>query len=126
MRLSLHAILWSSLVVAGGAAAGWLLRTRRQPDHSEAQRRALVSARGRVIEGFVSDYHDGFVVYSWSWQGVEYESSQDLRSLLHMLPNGSIIGPVSVKFLANDPANSIVAAEGWSGFRKTGLYPKQD
>jgi hypothetical protein len=36
-----------------------------------------------------------------------------------MSPDLSTIGPVSVKYDARNPANSIVLAENWSGLRGT-------
>jgi hypothetical protein len=58
-------------------------------------------------------------VYKWSWRGVDYEASQDVRHFVDRLPAAgeTLMGPVTVKFLPSNPANSIVVSENWSGFR---------
>ena len=117
--------------VAGCVIAACLIiyyRVRRRVD-PETLRRQRIDANGRVIEGMVMDWHSGAVIYRWSWRGVEYEASQDLRSLAHLLPGSEdeLIGPVTVKFLAKDPSNSIVMSERWNGFRPSGMrfQPKE-
>ena len=91
----------------------------RRPKDPEAFRRALLEREGRIVEGMVHDFRDGVVYYSWSWRGVIYESAQDLRALLHLLPaeTNHVIGPAGVRFLPRDPSNSIVLSERWNGFR---------
>lgn len=116
----------SDLALLGAAVAAAVLavsllvysRFRRRGD-PEALRRARIDANGRFIEGMVTDFQTGVVYYRWSWRGVQYEASQDLCSLSHLLPESDdvLIGPVTVKFLAKDPSNSIVMSERWSGFR---------
>jgi hypothetical protein len=117
--------------VAGCAIVAGLLvynRLRLRVD-PESLRRQRIDAHGRVIEGMVTDWHAGVVIYRWSWRGVEYEASQDLRSLAHLLPGSEdeLIGPVTVKFLAKDPSNSIVMSESWNGFRPspTRFHPRE-
>ena len=90
---------------------------RRKGD-PEARRRKFIDAHGRIIEGVVTDFREGVVYYAWEWRGVDYESSQDVSSLLDRLPNSThLVGPVSVKFLTKVPSNSIVVADNWNGFR---------
>lgn len=111
--------LWSGVVTAAAGTAAWMLwRSRRDPGERERRRRALITARGRLIEGIASDFCDGIVFYSYQWRGVEYEASQDLRALAPLLPEQHhlLIGPVTVKFLPSDPSNSIVMSETWCGF----------
>jgi hypothetical protein len=49
---------------------------------------------------------------------VEYTASQDVAQLQELLPaEFSVSGPVSVRYDARNPANSIVIAERWSGLR---------
>ena len=116
--------------LASGMLAGWLaaaaavviggyaLRRRySRPKDREAARRRLIETQGRFIEGTVTDYRDGVVVYNWSWRGVEYEASQDVRGLGAPESIEQVVGPVTVRFLARDPSNSIVVSERWSGFR---------
>jgi len=108
--------------VSAAAGSAWLLtRYYRSKSDPEQRRRALINEQGRIIEGFVLDVREGVVVYSWSWRGVDYEASQDLRSLQHLVPatHDIFAGTVSIKFLPRDPSNSIVLSENWSGFRSS-------
>ena len=104
------------IAIAVGAMGYYRLRRKGDP---EALRRTRIDANGRFIEGMVTDFQAGVVFYRWSWRGVQYEASQDLRSLSHLLPESEniLIGSVTVKFLAKDPSNSIVMSERWNGFR---------
>lgn len=117
MRIPLEVLLGTSVVAT--AAVVFLLRRRwsdrRDP---ESLRRDLIESRGRLIEGMALEFHDSVVVYTWSWRGVDYQASQDLRQLVHLLPASTdhLIGPVTVKFLPANPANSIVLSENWNGF----------
>lgn len=116
----------------GGIAAvvgGWLVvRHFRSQKDPEQKRRDLIDTEGRIVEGMVLEYVDGIVVYSWTWRGIVYEASQDLRNLRHLLPESenAIIGPVSVRFLPRDPSSSIVVSENWSGFRVAKLSGEQN
>jgi hypothetical protein len=110
------------LAVFVAAAVGALFAVRRRRagrKDPELRRRELIERRGRLIEGSVIDYHDGWLVYTWSWRGVDYQASQDVRQFLDRLPAAaeSLTGPVTVKFLTDNPANSIVISENWNGFR---------
>jgi hypothetical protein len=99
---------------------GWLfLRARSTPAERERKRRLLVYSQGRICDGNVLDFRDGSLYYSYAIAGVEYAASQDVSSLSGILPPDpvSVIGPGSVKYLARNPANSIVVCEHWSGLR---------
>jgi len=85
---------------------------------------------GRITDGTVIDAHEAppaqsgafpaqLVVYRYDVAGVSYEASQDVTRLRHYVDLHTCrIGlPVSVKYDAANPANSIVIAEGWSGLR---------
>jgi hypothetical protein len=115
MRLPIELLLAICVVAAGGVILAARRRSAGQRD-PELRRRELIERHGRLIEGMVIDYREGVVVYTWSWRGVEYEASQDVRQLSHRLPSrDSMVGPVTVRFLPGDPANSIVISEKWSG-----------
>jgi hypothetical protein len=119
MRTIIGVALLSAAAAACIAAGGWIAaRTRRDPTERERRRRTLIGQRGRMIDGVVSDYADGIVFYSYSWRGVDYEASQDLRPVQSDLPAcaDTVIGPATVKFLPADPSNSIVFCETWNGF----------
>lgn len=113
--------LWwaAGLIAAVPVAAAILWRRYRVKSDPERKRRDLISHTGRIVEGVVLDYNDGLVLYSWSWRGVTYEATQDLRGFQNRLPEKSelLIGPVSVRFLPRDPSSSIVFSETWNGFR---------
>lgn len=119
MRSSDLALLGSAVAAAVLAVSLFLYSRFRRRGDPEALRRARIDANGRFIEGMATDVQSGVVYYRWSWRGVQYEASQDLRSLSHLLPASDdvLIGPVTVKFLSKDPSNSIVMSERWSGFR---------
>jgi hypothetical protein len=115
-EFAILAVVAAAALIAGGLI---IYRHMRRQGDPEALRRARIDANGRFIEGTVIDFRAGVVFYQWSWRGVQYEASQDLRALAHLLPQSDnlLIGSVTVKFLANDPSNSIVMSERWSGFR---------
>lgn len=121
-----------SLIVAGTAGAalllGYFIRLRhKSPEQLEQQRRQRIHANGRITDGTVIDTHETevggvaaqFVVYQYEVGGVSYESSQDVTHLRHFVDLHSCrIGlPASVKYDSQNPGNSIVIAEGWSGLR---------
>jgi hypothetical protein len=123
--------------ILGGAAALvmtlglvlWLRRGRKTPDQLERERRLRLNAMGRITDGTVLDVHEGhgesgrvqqLLIYRYDVAGVSYEASQDVARLRHLVDLHSCrIGlPASVKYDAQNPGNSIVIAEGWTGLRK--------
>lgn len=105
------------LVLAAGLVI--VLRARPGPAERERRRRLEVGRRGRMSDGVVTDVVDETVYFSYSAMGVEYTASQDVSALRDRLPRdlSAIIGPVTLKYLPANPANSIVACEEWSGLR---------
>jgi hypothetical protein len=103
----------------GGILLRQYLHARRDGDEAERSRREYVHQAGKFCNGEVVDVQAGLVVYSYQVAGVSYTASQDVSSLAAHLPPGSITpaGPVSVKYLRRNPANSIVLCENWSGLR---------
>ena len=73
-------VVCGAVLVAGGSLARSLMLRRRDPKEKERRRRELISARGRVIEGFAIDSTETVVVYTYHWRGVRYEASQDIRT----------------------------------------------
>jgi hypothetical protein len=116
----------AAALVVGGLIVYSGYRRRLDPEVLRCRR---IDNGGRIIEGMLTDVHDRVVYYQWEWRGVEYEASQDLRRFGDRLPEteDALIGPVTVKFLSNDPANSIVMSEQWNGLRvrkpSTGVEP---
>lgn len=127
MPTGLHEIVSNSGIVAGLALAALtiaaitflLLRRRISPDEAERLRRLDVGAYGRLLEGIVTDVHENTVYFTYSVRGVEYQATQDLSRLLDRIPGEmpTLIGPVTLKYITNNPANSIVLCEHWSGLR---------
>ena len=114
------ALLAALAAVCSGAGFFVVRRSRRSPAERERRRRMTIGRRGRLIDGLITELRDGTVYYRYSWRGIDYDTSQDLRPLSSMLPSeaDTLIGPVSVKFLSANPYNSIVLSENWSGFPK--------
>jgi hypothetical protein len=111
-------------VAAAGLVATWVaLRFRKDPNELERRRRALIQSYGRLIDGVCTDVREGLISYRYVWRGVEYECSQDISGIPVQLPDplDRIVGGITVKFMPNDPPNSIVVSEGWNGFRRAGL-----
>ena len=100
---------------------------RRKKTDPERLRRDHIHAVGRITDGTVLDAHneerDGretqLVVYRYDVGGVSYESSQDITCLRHRVDMHTCrIGlPASVKYDPQNPGNSVVITEHWSGLR---------
>lgn len=110
-------------MIALAAALFFLLRRRASPDEIERLRRLDVGARGRLHEGMVTDVHENTVYFTYSVRGVEYQAAQDLSMLLDRVPAEmhTLIGPITLKYIANNPANSVVLCEQWSGLRSVAV-----
>ena len=106
------------LLVAAFALRTWLLR-RPTAEELERQRRLAVNRAGKMADGMILDVRDTAIEYSYDVRGVEYIAIQDVAALQDRLPEPriSIAGPVGVKFVPRNPANSIVLCEEWSGIR---------
>lgn len=103
------------------------VRVRRDPIRRERRRRQEVYLTGRLVEGMVLDLDDSCVHYCYTVNSVPYSTAQDFSTLEQYLPadRNSMIGEVRVKFAHNNPANSIVICEFWSGFRAAHTATKQ-
>ena len=98
----------------------WLLfRLRRDPRERERRRRDWVNLRGRLGDGVITEAEREMLYYSYTIRGVVYIASQDIAPLLDRIavPPERLIGPVTLKYDVNNPANSIVICETWSGLR---------
>ncbi len=117
-----------ALVALGFAFIG--KKTRKSPDQKEKERRTRISLGGRITDGTVIDVHEveptpehpeaQLVVYQYDVAGVSYECSQDVTWLRHLVDLHSCrLGlPTSVKYDPQNPGNSIVISEDWTGLRK--------
>jgi hypothetical protein len=94
--------------------------SRVTPEERERRRRAVLVAHGKMGDATLMEIRDDLVFYCYNVRGVEYTASQDVSRLKEYMPNDlSTVGPVSVRYEARNPANSIVLAESWSGIRTT-------
>lgn len=61
--------------------------------------------------------------YQYRVAGVQYESAQDVSGLVEHVRNFRIDLPIQIRYDPQNPSNSIVVAESWSGLR-AGSGPK--
>ena len=89
-------------------------------------RRSLGDKRRKIGDGEVLDLDGAMISFSYSVAGVGYTVSQDLGALIDRMPPDrmAVLGPVSVKFLRRNPANSIVICEEWTGLRRAPQPPR--
>jgi hypothetical protein len=114
-------ILVLAVLVAMIAYQAWQ-RSRVSPEERERQRRALLVSRGKMGDATVLEIREDLILYSYAVRGVAYTASQDISLLQSLLPSDLTVavGPVLVRYDAQNPANSIVLAENWSGLRSVG------
>jgi hypothetical protein len=136
--LRLYPALLTALAVAAAASTVWLYRRRRTPDERERERRLWLATNGRIIDGTIIDVcelpsHDGhhkkhtdgepaqMLIFHYDVAGVTYEASQDVTHLTDYVDakNCRIGVPASVKYDPQNPGNSIVVSETWTGLRKS-------
>ncbi|MGH9722504.1 MAG: hypothetical protein ACRD8O_20020, partial [Bryobacteraceae bacterium] len=99
--------------------AWWVLTRRQPPAERERRRRLEVSRRGRMGEATVTEIRQDVVYYIYEVRGVAYTTSQDVSSLLDRFPGdpAKVIGLAGLKYNPQNPANSIIICEEWSGLR---------
>jgi hypothetical protein len=105
-------------VVAAGIFI--VLRIRRKPKDKEKHRRLEVNSNGRLGDATITDINDDAIFYEYSVRGLTYTASQDISKLRELIPADShrLIGrPASLKYSSQNPANSILLCEEWSGLR---------
>jgi hypothetical protein len=97
-----------------------VLRVRRKPKDKEKRRRLDVNSNGRLGDATILDISDDAILYEYSVRGITYTASQDISKLRELIPADShrLIGrPASLKYSSQNPANSILLCEEWSGLR---------
>ena len=116
LTLVLLAILVALVTVM--AVQTWQ-RSRIPPEERERRRRRLLAAKGKMGDANLLDIRDTVIYYSYDVRGIEYTATQDVSALSEYLPPDlhTAIGPVYIKYDPNNPANSIVMSEEWSGLR---------
>ena len=117
------------VTAAAAVGVGYLLRSRRKtPDQLERERRLRLSTHGRIIDGTIIDAQEvtngdanpiQLLIFRYDVSGVSYEASQDITHLRQFVDIHTCqIGlPSSVKYDPQNPGDSIVIAEDWSGLR---------
>ena len=101
-----------------------VLRVRGTPEKRERKRRLRVHREGRIGDALITESSEDTLYYTYSIRGVQYTASQDVSELRDRLPvePERLIGHVSLKYAMNNPANSILICEEWSGLRP---HPQQ-
>jgi len=101
----------------------WWRRDRPDAAELERRRRVHISRVGRMTDGRIVEVLDeaaasGYLlVYNYRVRGVEYQAAQDVAALRARLDLRRLAAghPAQVKYDPQNPTNSIVLAEGWSG-----------
>ena len=115
-----------TLAVAGLALGAWLLlhASPLTPEEREQRRRLHVSRVGRATEARIVEIldEDGggdiqMLSYRYELRGVEYQASQDVRFYQKHIDLSQVAAgqTASIKYDPQNPVNSIVLAEDWSG-----------
>ncbi len=114
-------------LAASAAASGsvFFVRRQRDPAERERQRRLDVNTGGRLADGSIIEVTGSSIYYSYAVRGVGYTAAQDVASIRELIPCAldRLIGPVTLKYLPANPANSIIICENWSGLR-LGAHPE--
>jgi hypothetical protein len=108
--------------LAGGAAllAMWrAVRSRLSPEKREQRRRLDINLNGRLGDALLTECHENTLYYTYEVRGVHYTASQDISGLREQLPGPPerLGGTANMKYAAQNPANSILVCEEWSGLR---------
>jgi len=114
---------------------------RPDPDEIERQRRKFLAERGRITDATLIDTTlnqrsgrrsvdeaadplvdmieppPSVLQYQYRVAGVRYESAQDVSSLAEYVRNFRVDLPIQIRYDPNNPGNSIVVSESWSGLR---------
>jgi hypothetical protein len=103
-----------------------VLRIRRKPKDKEKRRRLDVNSNGRLGDATILEIADDAIFYEYSVRGMTYTASQDVSKLRELIPADPqrLIGrPASLKYSPQNPANSILLCEEWSGLRESRRPP---
>jgi hypothetical protein len=154
LPLSLRSPRVIAAIVAGvatvaGIATYVLTRRKPTPEEIERERRDLLARSGRITDGTIMDtmitearnssasvpetstpadnlpHTPQIIVYNYRIAGVTYECAQDVTALAEYVHGIRTDLPIQVRYLPQNPANSIVVAESWSGLRLGSSQPNQ-
>ncbi len=117
-------VLLGAIAAASGVALGLSLRRRKTAEEKERERRLKVNTVGRICDGSIERLAEDsaarrVIYYNYSVRGVSYSAAQDVTPLAgHINPERCLEGfPASIKYDPQNPSNSIVVCELWSGIR---------
>ncbi len=139
----------AAIAACGGVMAWWALTRRRvDPKERERARRTLLAESGRIIDGSITgidgvtedDSVDGtmefdpgsrwetphVLLYRYRIAGVTYECAQDVTALPEKVRNLRVDLPIQVRYDPQNPEDSIVVAEGWSGLQQDAVPDVDD
>jgi hypothetical protein len=113
------AALCGAAILLVAVAVLTVRRFKGNPEKRERKRRLTVNMEGRLGDALITEASESTLYYSYSIAGVQYEASQDVTTLRHLLPPEPerLIGLASLKYAPRNPANSILICERWSGLR---------
>lgn len=119
--MPLSVITGLACVASGlGLLAMWrVVRSRLTPERREQRRRLDIHVNGRLGDALLTECHENTLYYTYEVRGVHYTASQDISGLRDHLPGSPerLGGMVNMKYAAQNPANSILLCEEWSGLR---------
>jgi hypothetical protein len=137
------------VVTAVGVASYVLTRRKPTAEEIERERRDLLARSGRITDGTIMDTMitetrsaassipevstaaddsaptPQIIVYNYRIAGVTYECAQDVTTLAEYVHGIRTDLPIQVRYAPQNPANSIVVAESWSGLRLSSSQPYQ-
>ncbi len=127
--LRFYALLVGGIAALSASAAWYVRRHAKTAEQHEQERRQRINLHGRITDGTVIDVQEltpnghgaiQLLIYQYDVAGVAYEASQDVTYLRQFIDLHSCkLGlPASIKYDPQNPGNSIVIAEGWSGLRR--------
>src|SRR4051812_45329686 len=98
------------LAVIGVGAIGFGIRLalrmmQGNPEKRERKRRLDLNRFGRLGDALVTEATEAMLYYSYSVRGVQYEASQDVSTLRHLLPPEPerLFGTASLKYSPQNP-----------------------
>ncbi len=140
-RLTRQQVSAGAIAAVVVASVAWYALTRKKvtPEEIERERRTLLALSGRITDGSIVGIDgrteetsaDGslemlvgarqppqVLIYRYRIAGVTYECAQDVSPLAEQVRNLRIDLPVQVRYEPNNPGNSILVAEQWSGVQQ--------
>jgi hypothetical protein len=131
----------AAAAIGAGLLYSWLRSRQKSPEQRERERRERIAAIGRITDGTILDACElepaeseppenaiaaQLLIFNYDVAGVTYEASQDVTYLRQFidLHHCRLGVPASVKYDPQNPGNSIVISESWSGLRKWSGQPQ--